>query len=103
MALQMNYTDQFGNVNSASYWRVTFVAVDILAQNARAVLLGFKDADAFTNRKQPIGSKDVNVQGDSFAQMMTAYQTGGGNTDLFALAYSVAKSQDDFFSTATEV
>lgn len=111
MAYQLSFADQFGNTHPESYWRVKFLAVDLTSNTARAVLLGYKDKAAHDAKKHPVGQREYTVGGEAFQTAMQSYENGE-NPDLFALAYTVARTTKDvvvgddkvsFFETAKVV
>src|SRR4051794_9853415 len=100
MALVMAYADEFGSDHPASHWRVVSLSVSVPGRVAACELWGWKDAAAWAAGKKPVGRKAYTVAGDGFDNYMASYL--GGQTDLFALAYMIARA-DAFFAAAVEV
>lgn len=100
MALQMAFTDDYGNSNASSYWRILRLLIDLKNRMGIVNFYGYKDKAAFLAGKQHIGMFELLVAENEFVQILTGYEAG--QTDLFALAYERALTKD-FFADATSV
>lgn len=100
MALEMEYTDHYGNHHATSYWRILKLVVDLKNRMGIVNIYGYKDKAAFLAGKQHIGMFELLIAEDDFAEILAGYEAG--ETDLFALAYQRALTKT-FFDNATYV
>jgi hypothetical protein len=118
MAKQMQFTDQYGNINASSYWRIVQINLGIADRNAVAILYGYKDKASRDANKSPIGQKTYSISGTAFDMMMAKHlnPTTGKNiakqtyddvvnitNDVPAPTPQDPNAKVNFFSGATDV
>src|SRR4051794_11588211 len=87
MAKVMTYSDQFGNTNAASYWRIVQLNIGVADRTATAILYGYKSKAAYKAGAQPIGQKSYAISGADFDALMAKHVTNNPN-NIQALAYT---------------
>lgn len=89
MGLQLDYTTEHGVVLTESYWKITFVQIDILNQIWQIHLSGYRDINAKADKK-PIDQKIFYIVGDQFE---IGYAKITNTTDnVIKISYDIVKS-----------
>lgn len=94
MAKAIQYSDQFGNTYSESYWRVVQINISIVDKNSLIVFYGYKDQATRSAGKQSIGQKTYTISGDVFDTLYATHLAPNG-PNLMQLAYQHATSTLD--------
>ena len=97
MALELPFADPFGRDNPQSYWYWVGLTVNALTGQCVITLHGYADAQAAATGKQPVGTKQIVVAGQAFAELVQHIAPG-----ISPEVYQRAK-QDPFFAGAVEV
>lgn len=100
MALEVAYTDEFGNDYNKSFWVVSKMNLDLVNRTWTITFDGYKNKGAKQANKRNVGKIDIFVSGADFDQVMTNYNAG--QKDLIAIAYTRALASQ-FFSSANTV
>jgi hypothetical protein len=94
MGKQMNYTDQYGNTQANSYWRIAQVNIGVSDRNAYVLFYGYKDKTARNDGKLSVGSKSYSISGTAFDTLYAEHVAPNG-PNLMTLAYNYATSKLD--------
>ncbi len=90
MALEMNFKDQYGNVQEKSYWRLVQCNISVPDKNALLVFYGYKDKEAREEAMQPIAAKQYTIMGEQFDKFYNAHlEENGPNIGKAAYQYAV--------------
>ena len=90
MALQINYTDKYGNTLPESYWRIEDIRINVRGRNCVFMLCAYKDATCRQTNKQPLEKINVHVGGPEFETYYIEHITKQKN--LAEIGYAVAKA-----------
>lgn len=107
MAFQRLYVDERGVEYPASYWRITYVEIDVGRRYGVAVFTGYRDREARFQDRHPIDSKIYHLSGDVFLEKYARHLEPGG-PNIMELIYEYALTVKDtndqsFFENALVV
>lgn len=90
MALEMSFTDEFGDTYAQSYWRVAeFPKIDKEQHCLSVTFHGYENAAK--KGKRIIGTKRYDVDGEAF----NTYFPVDASLNIYAAAYVMAKATPD--------
>src|SRR3712207_5310154 len=86
MAKQMPFTDQYGNTNHESYWRLAQCNISVPDKSALLVFYGYKDKASRNAAKQAVAAKHYASMGENFDACWSRHLEPGGPT-MAEMAY----------------
>lgn len=102
MALQLSYSDEFGNTNASAYHRVVKCDMDWEDKKARVVVYTYKDVTARTDGKKPVREityriREQEVNGmPTFDSVFSDSELDATGETPLANAYTFLKSLDEY-------
>ena len=108
MAKQMEFTDSYGNIYPASYWRLVQINIDIADKSALILFFGYKDDVARQSKKTHFSQKLYELYGDKVAEYFGVKVLDVSNPmkQAYRLAVDTLDTNDNmdsFFKTAIDV
>lgn len=91
----------YGSTLTGTYWRWVSMQIDVKQRSATVILNGYVDATAFSEGKQWIGQRALNISGADFLTIAGTLESGSCPA-LSTLIYDYAKANDSFFTDATD-
>ena len=85
----------------STYWRWVGLGIDVTTFTATVTLHAYLSEQAFADKRQPVGTRQVTLTGQEFGAMAAQIETPG-NTGLSQVIYAHAKTLDGF-TAATDV
>lgn len=101
LLVNQNYETPIGTTVTSTYWRWVALAVDLSSQVVTLTLNGYVDADAFSQGKLPVSTREYRAIGVDFYTVGSALE--GGEVGLSNAIYEYVKQNDQLFENATEV
>ena len=92
MALEMSYSDKFGNDYPLSYWRLVQINFSPSDETASFTFYGYKDEAARLSGKAASGSKTYSIAKEAYATYLSVAAITGLDKNVLNNGYTLAKA-----------